>query len=70
MSDDQLVAQSSAEPKQSQIWVKVVVIVGVVLLVLCCCVLFVIFGIPAILMMLGPAIGNVFSTITENLMMP
>lgn len=70
MASDFGVAVGPAEPKNTKPWVIVVIVVAVVLLLLCCCVLFVIFGLPALLALLGPIIGNVFSGISENLMTP
>ncbi len=70
MASDFGAAVEPAEPKKTKPWVTIVIIIAVVLVLLCCCVLFVIFGLPALLALLGPNIGNVFSGISENLMTP
>ena len=52
--------------KKKNPWITILIIV-VVLIVLCCiCALLV----PAILALLGPSVGNVFSNIQEGLMTP
>ena len=59
-----LPAETPAKKKNP--WITVLIIV-VVLIVLCCiCALLV----PTILALLGPSVGNVFSSIQEGLMTP
>jgi len=57
--------QTPAQPKKGfpTVIVIVIVIVVICLLTLCC----IIFGLPGILALLGPAIGNVFSGIITNM---
>ena len=57
--------QTSVQPKKGfpTVIVIVIVIVALCVLTLCC----IIFGIPGILALLGPAVGNVFSGIITNM---
>ena len=68
MSDQYLppVLPDEKPAKKKNPWITILIIV-VVLIVLCCiCALLV----PAILALLGPSVGNVFSNIQEGLMTP
>jgi hypothetical protein len=57
--------QTPAQPKKGfpTLIVIVIVIVVLCLLTLCC----IVFGLPSILALLGPAVGNVFSGIIANI---
>ncbi|MEW6716079.1 MAG: hypothetical protein AB1345_01045 [Chloroflexota bacterium] len=52
---------------KSKTWVIVLVVVLAVLFICCLCILLIAFGIPAIL---GPAVGEVFSNIIQELGTP
>ncbi len=60
--------QTPAQPKKGfpTVIVIVIVIVVVCALSLCC----ILIGIPSILALLGPAVGNVFSGILSNIVTP
>jgi len=57
--------QTPAQPKKGfpTVIVIVIVIVALCALTLCC----IIIGVPGILSLLGPAVGNVFSGIISNM---
>jgi flagellar basal body-associated protein FliL len=61
--------QTPVQPKKGKATVIVIVIV-IVLVVLCALMLCCILGIPGILSLLGPAVGNVFSGIISNILTP
>jgi hypothetical protein len=52
--------------KKLPVWAIILIILGVLLLCTCLCVLL----FPAILAMMGPSIGNVFSNIIEQMPTP
>jgi hypothetical protein len=55
------------QPKKKNPWITVLIIVAVLIVVCCLCVIIVAVLVPA---MLGPSVGNVFSSIQEGLMTP
>jgi hypothetical protein len=57
-------AESPAKKRNP--WITVLIILLVLIILCCCCALL----IPAILALLGPSVGNVFSSIEQGLMTP
>jgi hypothetical protein len=55
--------------KQTNPWVIVAIVVGVLALLICCFVA-VFFLLPVMLVLFGPAVGSVFSNITNSLTTP